>query len=53
MKQRRLRQLEREEERRVDSILVRVKELGLDAISPEERALLQRVSARYRDRQRS
>lgn len=52
-KQRRLRQIEREEEQRVDSILVRVKELGIDAISPEERALLQRVSARYRSRLRS
>lgn len=50
LKQRRLRQIERDEERRVDSILVRVKELGIDAISPEERALLQRVSARYRNR---
>ncbi len=53
VKQRRMRQIEREEERRVDGILVRVKELGIDAISPEERALLQRVSARYRDRLQS
>ena len=53
LKERRLRDLEQEEERRVDSVLVRVKELGIDAISPEERALLQRVSARYRSRLQS
>jgi Zn-dependent protease len=49
-KQRRIRQIEEEEERRVDEVLARVKDVGLDALSPEERALLQRVSARYRDR---
>ncbi|HEX3997908.1 MAG TPA: hypothetical protein VHX65_05100 [Pirellulales bacterium] len=49
-KQRRLRQIEEDEERRVDEVLARVKDVGLDALSPEERALLQRVSARYRDR---
>lgn len=49
-KQRRIRQIEEEEERRVDEVLARVKDVGLDALSPEERALLQRVSARYRNR---
>lgn len=49
-KERRIRQIEEEEERRVDEVLARVKDVGLDALSPEERALLQRVSARYRDR---
>jgi Zn-dependent protease len=49
-KQRRLREIEIEEERRVDEVLVRVKQLGVDALSPEERALLHRVSARYRAR---
>jgi stage IV sporulation protein FB len=49
-KQRRIRQIEEEEERRVDEVLARVKDVGLDALSSEERALLQRVSARYRDR---
>lgn len=49
-KQRRIRQIEEDEERRVDEVLARVKDVGLDALSSEERALLQRVSARYRDR---
>jgi len=49
-KQRRIRQIEEEEERRVDEVLARVKDVGLEALSAEERALLQRVSARYRDR---
>ncbi|HEX4132013.1 MAG TPA: site-2 protease family protein [Pirellulales bacterium] len=45
-------QLEQEEERRVDDILVRLHELGRDGLSPEDRALLDRVSARYRNRMR-
>jgi len=49
----RLRQAERiehEEDRRVDSILARLGESGLEALSPEEKALLDRVSVRYRNR---
>jgi Zn-dependent protease len=50
-KRRRAREIEEEEERRVDEILARVKDVGLEALSPEERALLDRVSERYRNRQ--
>jgi Zn-dependent protease len=45
-------QREAEEERRVDEILARLHERGLDGLSDEERSLLDRVSARYRNRQR-
>ena len=51
VKRRRAREIEEEEERRVDEILARVKDVGLESLSPEERALLQRVSERYRNRQ--
>ena len=44
-KERRIRQIEEDEERRVDEVLARVKDVGLDALSPEERALLERTSA--------
>lgn len=47
----RQRQIEDEEERRVDEILARLHESGLDALPPGDRALLDRVSARYRNRQ--
>jgi hypothetical protein len=53
MKERRLREMEAEEERRVDEVLIRVKEFGIDGLSPEERSLLHRVSARYRNRLQS
>jgi hypothetical protein len=53
MKERRMRDVEAEEERRVDEVLIRVKELGVNALSPDERALLERVSARYRNRTES
>lgn len=43
---------EAEEDRRVDAILARLHERGLAQLSAEERALLDRVSARYRQRQR-
>ncbi len=49
-KQLRLRQIEEDEEKRVDEVLARLKDVGLGALSPEERALLQRVSQRYRNR---
>ncbi len=44
--------IEYEEERQVDSILARLHEQGIEALSPEERSLLDRVSARYRARPR-
>jgi stage IV sporulation protein FB len=45
-------QLEADEERRVDDVLVRLHQLGMHGLSEEDRALLNRVSARYRDRLR-
>ncbi len=44
---------EEEEEWRVDDILARLHELGIDSLSCEDRSILERVSARYRDRQNS
>jgi Zn-dependent protease len=44
-------EIEAEEERRVDDILARLHEVGLQGLTPEERALLHRVSLRYRNRQ--
>jgi stage IV sporulation protein FB len=46
----RQRQLEQEEERRVDEILTRLHEQGMQSLSVEDRAILDRVSARYRSR---
>ncbi|MEZ6109588.1 MAG: hypothetical protein R3C99_00840 [Pirellulaceae bacterium] len=43
--------MEAEEERRVDEILARVFDSGLDSLSDDDRSLLDRVSARYRERQ--
>jgi hypothetical protein len=40
-----------EEERQADEILARVHSEGLDSITADERSILERVSARYRDRQ--
>ena len=45
-------QLEADEERRVDDVLARLHQLGMHGLSEEERALLNRVSARYRNRLR-
>jgi len=42
--------IEAEEERRVDEILERLHERGMESLSAEDRSLLQRVSARYRSR---
>jgi hypothetical protein len=42
---------EAEEDLRVDSILARLHSDGLQSLSPAERALLRRASARYRNRQ--
>lgn len=43
-------QIEEEEERRMDEVLARLQDQGLQNLSPEDRALLNRVSARYRNR---
>lgn len=43
-------QQEEEEERRVDEILAQLHEEGMDSLSDEDRILLERVSARYRNR---
>jgi hypothetical protein len=47
---RRERELVAEEERSLDEILARLHRHGIDSLSPEDRALLQRASARYRSR---
>ncbi len=44
---------EQEEERQVDGILLRLHEVGMEGLTAKERALLNRVSARYRNRQGS
>jgi Zn-dependent protease len=46
-------ELEREEERQVDAILARLHETGMNGLEPKEKALLERVSARLRNRQQS
>lgn len=51
-RERRLR-LEAEEEIRVDDVLMRLKEYGMQGLSGDERALLHRVSRRYRNRLQS
>ena len=50
-RQSRQRELEEDEERRVDDVLARLHEAGPGALSSEDKALLERVSARYRGRQ--
>jgi len=45
-------EIEREEEQRCDEILARVHLHGMDSISPADKLLLERVSARYRARSR-
>jgi Zn-dependent protease len=51
LRRRRRESQERDEERQVDSILIRLNETGLKGLTAKERALLNRVSARYRNRQ--
>jgi hypothetical protein len=51
MRRRRQETLERDEERQVDAILSRLHASGMEGLTADERALLHRVSARYRDRQ--
>jgi hypothetical protein len=43
-------QQEADEERSLDEILERLHRHGRESLSPEDRALLERVSARYRSR---
>jgi hypothetical protein len=45
-------QQERDEEELVDVVLARLHSLGPQSLSHEDKALLERVSARYRQRQR-
>ena len=45
-----LREQEVEDERRVDEILAQLHKGGMSSLSPEDRALLERVSKRYRSR---
>jgi hypothetical protein len=47
------RQIEREEDRQLDEILVRLHEVGVHGLSTDERELLRRVSTRYRSREKS
>jgi Zn-dependent protease len=52
-RQERLRQQQEQEqadERHVDEVLARLHQHGIDSLTPEDRALLERVSARYRNR---
>lgn len=42
--------IEEEEDRRMDEILTQLHETGFENLSPEDQALLNRVSARYRNR---
>ena len=49
-RQRQRRLQEQAEEARVDAILARLHETGLDQLPSEDRALLERVAARYRNR---
>jgi len=53
LKQRRLRDIEVDEERRFDEVLIRINRQGMGSLTPEERELLHRVSARYRNRSQS
>jgi hypothetical protein len=45
-----LEEIEAEEERQVDGILSRLHAHGMDSLTVDERKLLDRVSARYRNR---
>jgi hypothetical protein len=50
-RERRKKQVEADEERRVDEILSRLHDQGIDSLSAEDRSLLKRVSQRLRHRQ--
>jgi Zn-dependent protease len=49
-RQRRQQEIESDEDRRMDEILARINTHGMDSLTSEERSLLERVSARYRQR---
>lgn len=49
---RRQKDREAEDDRRMDEVLARLHAIGMDGLAPEDRALLNRVSARYRSRER-
>lgn len=49
-RQRRQQEIELDEDRRMDELLQRISVQGLESLSLEERSLLERVSARYRQR---
>lgn len=51
VRRRRREMTEQDEERQVDEILLRLHESGMQGLTSKERALLNRVSARYRNRQ--
>lgn len=53
LRKRRRQSQELDEERQVDEILLRLHESGMNGLSAKERAVLNRVSVRYRNRQRS
>jgi stage IV sporulation protein FB len=53
LRQRRRQFREQDEERQVDEILLRLHQGGMKSLTAKQRALLQRVSTRYRNRQRS
>lgn len=50
---RRVREVEQSEDRRVDEVLARLHESGFAGLSNDDRALLARVSSRYRNRHRT
>jgi Zn-dependent protease len=52
VRQQRIEQQQAADDAQVDAILVRLHEHGMDGLDAEERALLERVSVRYRERQR-
>lgn len=49
-RQKRQQEIELEEDRRMDELLARISVHGIQSLSPEEKSLLDRVSARYRQR---
>lgn len=49
-RKRRQQQIEQEEDSRLDAILARLHEKGMEGLTTEEQALLKRASARYRSR---
>lgn len=52
VRRRRRESQEQDEERQVDAILIRLHEAGMNGLTAKERAVLHRVSERYRNRSR-